>query len=581
MHNTGIEHYTLKCIASIGSEKRYRNNGFPIENYVLNGDNNKKLCKCLVRKNPKESMGKEENKNDDEVDINEKKKINSKGSLNSPSSIIKSLKVIKYGSAGIKPFIQFISENIFKIKSDYFSSYMIPILQKILNSLKEKHNQIVRLFDKKIESLNIIIDKKLQNIDQKDLLVMQTYYNFLPKHKHKKLKSKYKLILSLNHRMNYVIIKRHEIYNITKYFFKFFKNVKCEFNFLRKMASIVSSTTNKLMHNMIFFYPSIFPLGKIFEHFYELFDVMDNLIENIKTSLKNGFLLLDRTKMDNAQKIMDSMNNKLRHAFYRHLDHFVKDLNLLNLSNEDNYITMQTIFYFLKKENLDNRRYLEETLKNPCNTNITSILFDLLVREGDIISEYYNKAHNYFNLNFYEKNKNNICLNDLIQDKVKKEYLLSLYSTLMKLMRITFFHNKLQLIMEMRKSLKKINSKRKRKYISVATKNVLTQSMQSYLLSEVEKQKNKLEEIKFDIKYSHLFSSLKKDIDNVNVLMLITYEKIEEIALTFQLITFIIHQDLVNAKKTNGEKLVRPENILFALFYVKHIITKCTIEEMQ
>ncbi|CRG84730.1 fam-j protein, partial [Plasmodium relictum] len=239
---------------------------------------------------------------------------------------------------------------------------------------------------------------------------------------------------------------------------------------------------------------------------------------------------------------------------------------------------VQTIFYFFKKGNVKNKEKLNPYINKPYKKNSLETIYNFLLEEEKDILHYYDEASKTLNLDLSDENKERMLFYNLINNKDTANNLFSLYKTLMKLIGGLFIKKQLTIIMEVRKSLFSISSLRG-KCISHKTKNILNKEQQSNLLSQIEKEKCKMEKIKLNIRNLYLLVTTKDDIKRIQVSSYLI-NKINGIISILRFICKITYKD--NDKTgLNQKKEAGMENMLLALYYANQRLLKFTENETQ
>ncbi|CRG85084.1 fam-j protein [Plasmodium relictum] len=133
--------------------------------------------------------------------------------------------------------------------------------------------------------------------------------------------------------------------------------------------------------------------------------------------------------------------------------------------------------------------------------------------------------------------------------------------------------------MKIRKSLLSMNSSSTRKYISHKTRKILSKEHQLNLLSQIEKEKCKIEKIKLNIRNLYLFVTTKDDIRGIQV----SNSLINKIKGIISTLCFICNATSKDKDRTNLNKKKKDntENVLLALYYANQRLFKVTENEIQ
>ncbi|CRG84857.1 fam-j protein [Plasmodium relictum] len=273
---------------------------------------------------------------------------------------------------------------------------------------------------------------------------------------------------------------------------------------------------------------------------------MDKLIECSEKSIKNGFKLSDNNYFCETQKIISNLHKSTTAT--------IKN-NLVKLD-----------------ENEKNKENLRLNINNPYKKNSLEEIYNFLLEEEKDIICYYNEASKIFNLNLSDKSKENMLFDDLINNKSTANDLFSLYQTLIKLIGGLFIKKQLTIIMEVCKLLFIISSLR-RKYISYEKKNFLNKE-QSNLLSQIEKEKCKMEKINLNIRNLYSFVTTKDDIKGVQVSNSLV-DKLNGIISILRFIRNITYENKHRTYLTHTKK-ANTENIFLALYYANQRLSKFT-----
>ncbi|CRG84859.1 fam-j protein [Plasmodium relictum] len=471
--------------------------------------------------------------------------------------------------------------NIFQMEINCLSYNLVPSLQKLRDILnddnKDTYNNLEKKLNTNILSLRHIISEEIQKINHSDLTIIKNYYDSNIEG-NKLVRSINNYILSFRHIINHRFNKKEEIHERVEHFLKILHDSIYEHKSMRDLYHIKSIIINKFMHSKLFSFLSIQSF-ETFKRIFELFKSMDKLIKCVEESIKNGFLLKDRTYFSTTQNILSILNVQINATIRKNLAKLDYILNALNLSYEDYSIIIQTIFYFCKKENAKNMEKLRHYVNKINRKNSFKAVYDLLLEEKKYILWCYNEASKIFNLNLNDKNKEGILFNDLISNNNSLDHLSSLYEILMKLIGALFIRKQLIVITKIRKSLLNMNSLKKRKYISYITKKIINKEHQLNLLSQIEKEKCKMEEFEFNIKNLHLFISVKEDIKYIKVSNDLK-NKMKEIISILRFVHVITYKD-EDRTSFNHEKKGNTENILLALYYANERLIKFIENEMQ
>ncbi|CRG84700.1 fam-j protein, partial [Plasmodium relictum] len=294
--------------------------------------------------------------------------------------------------------------------------------------------------------------------------------------------------------------------------------------------------------------------------------------ECAEKSIKNGFILRDRNYFRTTQNIISSLYLLIISTIKNNFIKLDSILKTLNLSYKDHGIVVQTIFYFFKKGNVKNKEKLNPYINKPYKKNSLETIYNFLLEEEKDILHYYDEASKTLNLDLSDENKERMLFYNLINNKDTANNLFSLYKTLMKLIGGLFIKRQLTIIMNVRRSLFSMNSLRKRKNISGA--KILNKEYQLYLLSQIEKEKCKMEKIKLNIRNLYLLVTTKDDIKRIQVSSYL----INKINGIISILRFICKITCKDNDKTglNQKKEARMENILLALYYANQSLSKFT-----
>ncbi|CRG84478.1 fam-j protein [Plasmodium relictum] len=490
---------------------------------------------------------------------------------------IKSKKNYAYNQIG-DDLVSSIS-NIFKMQINCLPDSVVLSLQKLRDILdddnKSTYNNIEKKMNINILLLREIITEEIKKMNPSDLRVIREYYDENIKEE-KLVKSINRSILSFNHETSHEF-NRKEIHKKIKQILEIFEDLANEHRFLRDLYHLKSDVMDKFIYNKLFSFSLIQSL-EVCKRIFGLFQRMDELIERAEKSIKDGFILVDRSYFCETQKIMSSLYISINATIRNNLVKMDYILKKLNLSYKNHSIIVEVIFHFFKKENAKNMEKLKPYMNNPYKKNSLEAIYDFLLEEESCISCIHNEASEIFNVNLNEKNKEGMSFDDLISNENYADHLFSLYEILMKLIGGLFTKRQLTIIMEVRRSLYNMNSLRARKYISYKTKKILNKEHQLNLISQIEKEKCRMENIKLNIKRLHLFVTTKDEIKRIKVSSHLV-DKINRISSILHFICKITYEseDKTNPKK----KKTRIGSILLALYYANQRLLEFTENEIQ
>ncbi|CRG85270.1 fam-j protein, partial [Plasmodium relictum] len=468
--------------------------------------------------------------------------------------------------------------NIFKIQINCLPDNVVPSLQKLRDILsddnKSTNNNIEKKININILPLREIITEEIKKINPSDLRAIKEYYD-------KNIEGE-KLLRIIN---NNILLFRHKtnhkfnikaMYERINKILKIFEDLAIEHENLRDLYNLKSAIVNNLMYNKLFSIAFIQP-SRVFKRIFEILKCMDKLIECSEKSIKNGFKLIDCDYFRTTQKIIFSLHKSMTATIASNLIKIDDILKTLNLSYKDHDIIVKTIFYFFKKENVKNKEKLKLYINKPYEKNSLEAIYNFLLEEEKNVTYYYNEAFKIFNLNLSDKNRGSMIFDDLINNRNTADSLFSLYETLIKLIGGLFFKKQLTIIMNIRRSLLNMSLLRKRKNISDA-KN-LNKEHQLDLLSQIEKEKCKMEKIKLNIRNLYLLVTTKNEIKRIQVSSSLI-NKINEIISILRFICKIKYKD-IDKIDLNKKKRAGMENILLALYYANQRLSKFTESEIQ
>ncbi|CRG85823.1 fam-j protein [Plasmodium relictum] len=467
--------------------------------------------------------------------------------------------------------------NIFKMQINCLPDSVVPSLQKLRDILDDDNKITYNNIEKKI-NINIlllrdIITEEIQKINPSDLRAIKEYYD-------KNIEGE-KLVKSIN---SNILLFRHEtnhkfdrkaIYEKIKQILEIFEDLVNEHKIFQELYYHKSVIMNKFIYNKLFSISFIQSL-EVCKRIFELLKCMDELIECAEKSIKNGFILRDRNYFRTTQNTISSLYLLIISTIKNNFIKLDSILKTLNLSYKDHGIIIETIFYFFIKENVKNKEKLKPYINKPYKQNSLEAIYNFLLEEEGSIMYYYNEAFKFFKLNLSDKNKERMLFNDLINNKDTANNLFSVYETLMKLIGGLFIKRQLTIIMNIRRSLFSINSLGKRKNISGV--KILNKEYQLYLLSQIEKEKCKMENIKLNIRNLYLFVTTKDEIKHIQVSDSLI-NKINGILSILRFICKVVYKD---EDKTNLKiKKARMENILLALYYANQRLSEFTENKIQ
>ncbi|CRG84187.1 fam-j protein [Plasmodium relictum] len=470
--------------------------------------------------------------------------------------------------------------SIFKMQINCLPDYVVSSLQKLRDILDDDNKSTYHNLEKKM-NINIlllrdIIAEEIKKINRSDLGAIKNYYNKNIEGE-KLVKTINHIILLFKHKTNHIFNKK-EMHEKIKQILETFEDLANEHKFLRDLYRFKSTIANNFMYNKLFSF-SFIQSSEVFKRNFELLKYMDKLIECVEKSIKNGFILRDRNYFCMTQKVIYNLHTPITASIRNNLAKLDNILKTLNLSYKDHSLIIQTIFYFLKKENEKNKKKLELYMNKPYKKNSLKAIYNFLLEEEKDATRYYNEASKIFNLNLTDKNKESILFDDLINNESIIDNLFSVHETLIKLIGGLFIKKQLTIIMNTRKLLLSMNSLKKRKDISYETKEILKKKHQSNLLSQIKKEKWKMEKIKHNIRNLHLFVTTKDDIKRIQV----SNSLINKINGIISILRFICKITYKNEDKTdfNQKKEASTENILLALYYANQRLPKFTEKKIQ
>ncbi|CRG85622.1 fam-j protein [Plasmodium relictum] len=477
----------------------------------------------------------------------------------------------------IEDFVLSLS-NIFKMQINCLPDNVVPSLQRLRDILEEDNKVTYDNLKKKI-SINIlllrdIINEEIKKINPSDLIAIKEYYDTNIKGEKLQKKVNNNILLfryKTNHEFN--IEALHER---IEQILKIFEDLSNEYIFLKNLDDLKSTIANDFMHNKLFSFP-FFQSLKVFKRIFELLKCMDELIECAEKSIKSGFILRDRNYFCMTQKNISNLYSLIISTIRVNSIKLDNILKTLNLSYKDHGIIVEAIFYFFKKENAKNKEKLRQYLDKPYKENSLKAIYDFLLEEEKYIICCCNEASKIFNLNLNDKNKGSMLFNDLMNNKNTMDCLFFLYETIIKLIGGLFVKKQLFYIMNIRRSLFKMNSLKKRKNIFRA--KIINKKLQSDLLSQIEKEKCNIEKIKLNIRNLYLLITTKDDVEIIQV----PDSLINKIKGILSILRFIHKLACKNKYRTyfNNAKKVNTENMLLALYYANQRLSKFTENEIQ
>ncbi|CRG96084.1 hypothetical protein PGAL8A_00329700 [Plasmodium gallinaceum] len=467
-------------------------------------------------------------------------------------------------------FLQYIMENVFETKLTHLYDGVAPNLQNIYDNLKSRNNKLIKIINENIHSLKESIIKEMKNVNKADIDEMNRHCAKFSANANNSGENVDIFILSFGKRIKCNFNNLKKVSNNVKLLLNNIKDFKLKIYILKEISEMALKIAKNLTHNFIYLVPQILP-EKNSEALCKILDDIENIIVENEKSIKNGFLLTDITKIKSVQQNIILSRNKLFPYYVKYSQKYMHLLNSLDISRKSNSTSLQIMLYFLNLENAKNRKNLEALQAYSDESAIKNIeLF--LQDEEKYITESQNKACKSFNLGFSERRTNILYLNKLINDKKNIGIIPDIYETLVELLRIEYFRKLLNITRDIIMAIMHINSKKSKKSSQNKSRKILTQEMQSTLLSKLNDEKQKLQEVKLIIKNLYKFDNLKKSIENFNKSLITTHKKTEGIITILESVNRLLCNN--QNKEREDKKLVKIENILFALFFASKKIER-------
>ncbi|CRG94415.1 hypothetical protein PGAL8A_00180400 [Plasmodium gallinaceum] len=530
-----------------------------INRYVLDNSND-------IQPEMSNSMEEIESNEAFEANCSNEEDINKKDENTSTCLINKSATDI-YKYSDLKQFVHIFSHDSFKNEFSYISNEVIPRSENILSSIKIDYNDITKEFNKKIQSLKLLINEEIEKIDFNILLQMEKKHNNFPDIIDKKLLDSYDKYLLFKGNTYYSINKKVELVNIIKSSSEFYQKLLEQLIISEKTIFSLKKTIDNMNSIDIFSCDSVFLEERNSNSIMEVFKNTNNLITSIESSIKNGFIYKKKTMIDNIQSSLSKINVKLNRSLYAHSYTFLRYLNMMNFSKKDNDILIEHIFYFLNGENKMYVKFIENIMDKHNNKSSVKMTHDLLLIQIKHFSEMRDHTFSLFNLN----------TTDLKRITVDSETLRELRHILIKtekLFGIAILKREVGNIISVLNSLKKMNFSRQ-KSISRKTNKILSAKMKLTLLTQLNNLKNILKKVKLNIKSIYSLNNVKLQILDIHSKVLRKLNQLTKIVSGIKMIEHSLDETNFNLKFFNGNKSHKSYIILSSLYYMKKAIDIC------
>ncbi|CRG84714.1 Plasmodium exported protein, unknown function [Plasmodium relictum] len=512
--------------------------------------------------NPKQKKCKKKEKDNDNKETYEDCLINSSSSLMKNSNGVKN-----------RLLDQSVLSAIFEINLSYLTNNVNPNLQIVYNDLKNKYNLFKDTINEAIGKLQNILKHNLQNIDEKDLLAINYHYTNFFNSGNISLDTIYEFISSFKHELNYELTNK-ELEGAIKNILEFVNYLNPQFESLKKTIKFILETMGNITYTNIYNIPKIFSHNVNTAIILELLDIMEYYINSIEKSFIKGSKYYNDRVLSKSQNLMHSIRKKIFRPIKAHTKKYLEYSSLLNTSSDKDIIEMKDLFFLLYKNNMKCKENIGYISKYSTNRVIIEAFNNILSAEGNIISETHNKACEIFISNEEIKTKMNEDLSKIQKDQNELNRLILMYENYFELIRVTNIQNKFNLIMETRKSLKRMNTK-KSKY-SLYRSNKISPRYLPHLLSEVETRKIQLAEIKSYILNGYELAFKKRNILEISYSILNLHKKLNKMSSIVTILRDLHHERAI--KTFEDKKSSLDDNFILALYYTNKIMDDCYIK---
>ncbi|CRG97997.1 hypothetical protein PGAL8A_00042600 [Plasmodium gallinaceum] len=483
-----------------------------------------------------------------------------------------------YDSEDLKCFLKIISHDISVRELDHISSETFQNIHDILNSIKSNYNKIISEINGSMQSLAILADEELKNIDLKALQEMENCYNRLPKYVDKSLLDLYyHIILSKNNTYHITRNKAEIVTSIKKALVLWEKLLK-QLDFAQEITRTLANIIDNFTYTKIFFSISIF--SENLNCFSVLFEEMENLIESISKSVNDGFSSHNKTKIEIAKKSLYDVNRKTREIYKKSSSSCLNMLRMMDFSGNDNNILLEFIFNNIYEENEKSKKIIESIMEKYEDKNTIKMVHNFFSKERERILKYKNYSSTLFCPSVSRESMNKKSLHDIINNPCTSKILQSLYQQLRELMGISIIRKQADSILMILNSLNDINLEMSH-YVRPKTGTITENISWLNLYSKIQIQKDKFEEVKLNMKHLSYFKSLRKNILDVSEAITQGKSQLKLTHCSFNPIVRAIQDDESNAIGLNGRRKIQNYHILFSLFYMKKILELCNIREIS
>ncbi|CRG84625.1 hypothetical protein PRELSG_0002600 [Plasmodium relictum] len=484
-----------------------------------------------------------------------------------------------YEENNLKSFAKIIAEDIFKLELDYVSYDIFINLPIILDSLKSNYNSILKEYNEGAQSLILLIDEELKNNGLDILQEIENLCNNILKNSNKSLLDTYYNILLFKSNANVILNKKLEIVTSIKKSSVLWKKLLEQLDIVAGITRILSRITNNftytdiLNNNLIYSDEGLNLFQKLFNH-------MNEFIRSLIESVRNGFLLNNNSKIENVKNSLFIINNRIRKVLGKYSDKCLYLFKMMKLSKADNIALIDYIFYKINEENEKPKKYIEGIMGKYNYKNTTKIVHNFFLKEEKRISDYKNYAFTFYNLSVSGEIFGNKCLQDIINDSNASEMLQFIYNNMRKFIGLSTISKQVKEIKNIFCRLKEMEFFLNNKVI-LQTEQILEDTSQLNLSSNIEIQKDIFKEIKLGIESFFSLKTLQTSILEVNEIILGGKSELETIVSSFNTVELIFWDDEYNVKYPNGKKKVEDCNILFSLFYIKNFMELHNIKEIS
>ncbi|CRG93598.1 hypothetical protein PGAL8A_00130300 [Plasmodium gallinaceum] len=466
-------------------------------------------------------------------------------------------------------------DNAFPIKLTHISENAIPLLQEIFSHIKSTHNEFRNMFTMIIQSLKILINTEMKNIDVNYKKRMRRYYDSLYANKRLHKKSSYMHMKKFTYPSTYTIPNEGEIYLNMAEFIKNLQLLLPVYEKFKETANILTYSSGNLTCNQLFTYPKLHEMEDVTNTILNALKNIDETIKTFEISCKERKSFNEKTMLSKTKGSLEAIMSKVRRVFRYNLRACLRYLKVLNLTNKEEKILTDYVFYNFNQENSVRKKNLEDHSKDAYNKKVVEALDKFLLLESENALKNHKKTDEIFNVDSQEKSSDEKSLEVLIKTPLTSKVLSNIYKNFVELMKITYFKEKLTSLIDICESLQEIITQEKRNMPP------RTKKKKWFLLDVMENMKIQFNGIKEDFDKYFMFNSLQKNIEEGNEKIMQAYHNFTNIKFIFQNAARIIYWHI--SRETSLEeqkKTIKKENVLFALFFINQVITDRTIEEI-